>query len=107
MFDNIEEIKHQLESENLQTFEKINELNEDVKLFKVQLKGKGPIASRFLTSILCWFELEDGVYGMSGCSIENAIPDQAMPAGCVRGNLMLTVYIWKPHGDCKDKTLLQ
>lgn len=103
IFENVHTLNESLNPENIASFKIIKEINDNVRVYSVQLHPMGPVSSRFLTTVAVYLDLGDGKFAIAATSVD-AAELAPMPEDCVEGKLRLAVDIYEPVGDDTSRT---
>ena len=104
VYDNFGALNKEFEADDMEQFEMVKEINENVRLFNVKIYPKGPVSSRFLTTCGVFLDLGNDTYVQVGTSVDQTWFGVETPEGCVHGHLTMAVYVWEPIAGDASKT---
>jgi hypothetical protein len=104
-WENWPAINTELQEEDIESFERIKAINDDVCVFRPVTKAKGIVDGRYMTVGGCFLDLGNNTYAMVGSSLDDDSEFEA-PAGKVKGELKLSVSLYEPAAGDANRTHL-
>jgi hypothetical protein len=95
----------ELQAEDIESFDCVKKLNDDVSIYHGITKNKGPVDGRSLIVSSIFLDLGNNTFAVVGSSVEDE--SIALPGGKVRGEVILGVALYEPVAGDATRTHVQ